>query len=50
MPPASIASWHRALDWHTPLAVAGAAALVLLALWIGLCSGRATTVKRARDD
>jgi len=49
MPAAWSASWHRALDWHTPLAVAGAAALVLLALWIGLCRGRSTTNGRKRD-
>jgi hypothetical protein len=49
LPAAGIASWHRALDWYTPLAVAGAAALVLLALWIGLRHGCATAQDRMRD-
>ena len=49
MPAAWIASWHRALDWHTPLAVAGVAALVLLALWIGLRHGCSTAHVRMRD-
>jgi hypothetical protein len=44
-----IASGRRALDWHTPLVVAGAAALVLLALWIGLHHGCATAHDRMRD-
>lgn len=30
----------RAMDWHTPLAAAAAAALVLLALWAGWRYGR----------
>jgi hypothetical protein len=49
MPAAWIASWRRALDWHTPLAVAGGAALVLLALWIGLRHGSACAHDRIRQ-
>jgi hypothetical protein len=49
LPAAWIASWHRALDSYTPLAVAGAAALVLLALWIGLHHGCATAHDQMRD-
>lgn len=47
MPAGSIAAWHRALDWHSPLAVAGAATVVLLALWIGWRRGRITATDRA---
>jgi hypothetical protein len=49
MPAVWIASWQRAVDWHTPLAVAGVAALVLLALWIGLRHGSACAHDRIRQ-
>jgi hypothetical protein len=40
-PPAWIESFRKAMDWHTPLAVAAVAALGLVVLWTGRHAGRA---------
>jgi hypothetical protein len=40
LPQREIEAFRRALDWHTPLALAAAAALAVLALWLGLRAGR----------
>lgn len=40
LPHRELETWRRAMDWHTPLMVATAAALVLLALWAGWRCGR----------
>jgi hypothetical protein len=42
LPYRDIDAFRRAMDWHTPLAVAAAAALVLVALWAGARVGRAS--------
>jgi hypothetical protein len=49
LPAAWLASWDRAVDWQTPLTVAGVAALVLLALWIGVRQGVVAACDRTRN-